>query len=191
MKKINVLYHDSPELDFTGGYGNSCAVDLYTAEDVTICAGEFALIDLGITIDLPKGYKADIRPRSSTFKNYGLFQTNSLGLIDTTYAGVDDKLKLPVFRPISKKDLSDMFQHFILAVLAGKLDGMGGMNSVEEFKKKVQELTNVDINPITIPKGTRLCQMEILKTMEEVEFVAVKKENWGAINRGGFGSSGK
>lgn len=191
MKKIKMLYHDSPALEFTGGYGNSCAVDLYTAEDVEIGAGEFALIDLGLTIKLPKGYKADIRPRSSTFKNFGLLQTNSVGLIDTTYAGENDILKMPVLRPIMQKDMADMFRHFILAVLAGKLDEVGNMKTVEDFQANIDKLVDVRINPVTIPKGTRLCQMEIVKVMEEVEFVAVEKENWGEKDRGGFGSSGK
>lgn len=81
MQEIKVLYHekDMEELKFIGGYGNSVAIDLYTAEDVEIEAGQFKLISLGITIDIPNGYKIDIRPRSSTFSKYGLIQTNHLG----------------------------------------------------------------------------------------------------------------
>ena len=39
---------------------------------------------------LPKGYEAIIAPRSSTFKNWGLIQTNSIGVIDSTYNGDND-----------------------------------------------------------------------------------------------------
>ena len=34
---------------------------------------------------LPDGYEAHVVPRSSTFKNFGLIQTNSCGIIDETY----------------------------------------------------------------------------------------------------------
>lgn len=81
MKKINYLKHDPtmPDLEFKNGYGNSVAIDLYTKEDIVIEAGEFALIDLGVSIQLPKDYKADLRMRSSTFKKWGLIQANAIG----------------------------------------------------------------------------------------------------------------
>ena len=46
---------------------------------------------------LPEGYEAHIVPRSSTFKNYGLLQTNSVGIIDGSYCSHDDVWKMPVF----------------------------------------------------------------------------------------------
>ena len=36
-------------------------------------------------------------PRSSTFKNYGIIQTNSCGIIDGTYCGDDDMWRMPVY----------------------------------------------------------------------------------------------
>lgn len=72
-------------------------VDLRSAEDVWIPEGEFALIDLGVSMDMPFGYEAHIAPRSSLFKNYGLIQTNSIGIIDNSYNGNNDRWKLPVF----------------------------------------------------------------------------------------------
>ena len=81
MKKINYLKHneDLPDLHFKNGYGNSVAIDLYVAEDTTIKVGNFALINLGVSIQIPKGYKAELRMRSSTFKKFGLIQTNAIG----------------------------------------------------------------------------------------------------------------
>ncbi len=35
-------------------------------------------------------------PRSSTFKKYGLLQTNGIGVIDETYCGENDKLMMSV-----------------------------------------------------------------------------------------------
>lgn len=36
-------------------------------------------------------------PRSSTFKKYGLLQTNGIGVIDETYCGEDDHLMMSVY----------------------------------------------------------------------------------------------
>ena len=72
-------------------------IDLHAAETVTMRAGEYRLIPLGVAIALPEGYEAHITPRSSTFKNYGILQTNSMGVIDESYCGDNDEWKLPVY----------------------------------------------------------------------------------------------
>lgn len=72
-------------------------IDLRAAEDVVLKAGESAIIKLGIGMILPDGYEAHIAPRSSTFKNYGIIQTNSVGVIDNKYSGDNDEWKMPVY----------------------------------------------------------------------------------------------
>ena len=69
--------------------------DLRAAEDVELKAGEFKLIKLGIGIALPAGYEAIIAPRSSTFKNYGIIQANSIGVVDESYCGDNDQWMMP------------------------------------------------------------------------------------------------
>ena len=64
---------------------------------MTLKAGEFCLIPLGVAMELPEGYEAHVVPRSSTFKNYGIIQTNSCGIIDGTYCGDDDMWRMPVY----------------------------------------------------------------------------------------------
>lgn len=75
--------------------GKSDWIDLRAAEDVILKAGEFKLIPLGIAMKLPKGYEAHVVPRSSTFKNFGILQTNSMGIIDETYCGDNDQWFFP------------------------------------------------------------------------------------------------
>lgn len=75
--------------------GKSDWYDLRAAEDVEMKAGEFKLIKLGVAMQLPEGYEAIIAPRSSTFKNFGLLQTNSIGVVDETYCGDDDQWRFP------------------------------------------------------------------------------------------------
>lgn len=65
-------------------------IDLRVAEDVEMKAGEYKLIPLGVSMQLPPGYEALVIPRSSTFKHWGILQTNSCGLIDNSYCGDDD-----------------------------------------------------------------------------------------------------
>ena len=66
-------------------------IDLRAAEDVTMKAGEYRMIPLGVAMELPKGYEALVAPRSSTFKKYGIILTNSVGIIDEAYKGDNDE----------------------------------------------------------------------------------------------------
>lgn len=84
----------SPTLEMTE---NGAWVDLYTYEDVTLQEGDFKLIPLGVAMKLPHGYEANFVPRSSTFKRWGIIQTNHFSVIDPTYCGDGDMWKLPVF----------------------------------------------------------------------------------------------
>ena len=72
-------------------------IDLRASEDVEMKQGEFKLIPLGIAIELPKGYEAHIVPRSSTFKNFGIIQTNHQGVIDCSYCGDNDQWFMPAY----------------------------------------------------------------------------------------------
>jgi dUTP pyrophosphatase len=75
--------------------GKSDWIDLRAAETVQMKAGEFKLIPLGIAMELPEGYEAHVVPRSSTFKNFGIIQTNSMGIIDESYCGDHDQWFFP------------------------------------------------------------------------------------------------
>lgn len=72
-------------------------VDLRAAEDVELKAGEYKLIPLGVGMKLPPGFEANIVPRSSTFKNWGILQTNSFGVIDNSYSGENDQYHFPAY----------------------------------------------------------------------------------------------
>lgn len=60
--------------------------------DVTF---DFSLIPLGIAMKLPKGFEAVALPRSSTYKNFGVIQANSVGVIDNSYNGNNDEWLFP------------------------------------------------------------------------------------------------
>mgnify|MGYP000871000465 CR=1 FL=1 len=75
--------------------GKSDWIDLRAAKDFVLKKGEFALVPLGVGMQLPKGYEAHVVPRSSTFKNFGIIQTNHMGVIDYTYCGDNDQWFMP------------------------------------------------------------------------------------------------
>lgn len=97
MLKIKVKYHveDLFKLEFIGE-NVSDWVDLRAAEKVELKKGDFKLISLGVSLQLPEGYEAHIAPRSSTFKNWGILQTNCVGVVDESYCGNEDLWKYPV-----------------------------------------------------------------------------------------------
>lgn len=96
-KKIRIKYHSKEIEKLTYIAGNSDWIDLRVAENVTMKKGEFRLISMGISVQLPEGYEMLVAPRSSTFKNFGLIQTNSLGVVDESYCGDNDIIRMPVY----------------------------------------------------------------------------------------------
>lgn len=97
MKEIKIKYHNKDIEKLTYIDGKSDWIDLRAAEDVVMKAGEFKLISLGVSMKLPEGYEAHIVPRSSTFKNFGIIQTNHQAVIDNTYCGDNDIWKYPAY----------------------------------------------------------------------------------------------
>lgn len=92
---IKVKYHEGATPLHMIDVGDWC--DLYTAEEVTLKAGESTLISLGISMQLPENHEAIIAPRSSTFIKWGILQTNSIGVIDSSYCGDNDIWKMSVY----------------------------------------------------------------------------------------------
>ena len=90
---IKIKYHTDIEPIEKNDRGDW--IDLRVAEDVEMKAGEFKLIPLGVSMQLPPNHEALVIPRSSTFKHWGILQTNHVGLIDNSYCGNDDVWMFP------------------------------------------------------------------------------------------------
>lgn len=95
MQTIRIKYFSEEIEKLTYIEGKSDWIDLRAAQEVELKAGEFRLIPLGVAMELPKGYEAHVIPRSSTFKNFGVLQANSMGLIDESYCGDHDQWYFP------------------------------------------------------------------------------------------------
>lgn len=92
--KIKIKYFD-PDLIRLEKIEKGNWIDLRAAETVEMKKGEFKLIPLGVAMHLPLGYEAHVVPRSSTFKNFKILQTNSFGVIDESYCGDNDQWFFP------------------------------------------------------------------------------------------------
>jgi dUTP pyrophosphatase len=95
MEQILIKYFDKDMEKLKLIDGKSDWIDLRASEEVKFKSGDFKLVPLGVAMKLPDGYEAHIAPRSSTFKNFGVIQTNSVGVVDNSYSGDTDMWKMP------------------------------------------------------------------------------------------------
>ncbi len=116
METIRIKYFSDDVEKLRYIDGKSDWIDLRASERVELKAGEFRLIPLGVAMQLPNGYEGHLVPRSSTFKNYGILQTNSVGIIDHSYCGDEDMWRMPVYATrdtvIEKNDRICQFRIF-------------------------------------------------------------------------------
>ena len=94
METIKIKYFDN-EIDKIEKINKGDLIDLRAAETAEMKKGDFKLIKLGVGMKLPDGYKANLYPRSSTYKNFGIILANSVGQIDNSYSGDSDEWKFP------------------------------------------------------------------------------------------------
>lgn len=94
--EIKIKYHNQ-NIEKVSSIKQGDWIDLRSAENIKLNGGDSAIISLGVSMKLPDGYEAHVAPRSSTFKNWGIIQTNGTGIIDNSYCGENDIWKMPVF----------------------------------------------------------------------------------------------
>lgn len=148
-------------------------IDVYAYQDTFVPEGERAMINLGFALELPQGWEGHLAPRSSTFKTWGIIQTNSVGVVDDTYIGDNDIWHMPVYCLQGKEHK--------YAKMECRL--MFGENADEFYK---DELANP--KGTWIKKGDKIGQFRIMEVMPEIEFEEV--ESFGNADRNGFGSTG-
>lgn len=118
-------------------------IDLYAAKDIFIKENERKMIPLGVAMELPEGYEAHLAPRSSTFKTWGIIQTNHIGIIDNSYCGDNDQWFYPAYCLDPKNFIDNQY-----GTLIRKGDKIAQFRIIEvqpklEFEK-VESLGNKD-----------------------------------------------
>lgn len=96
MPEIKIKYHDN-EIPRLQKIEKGDWIDLRAAETIKMLPNTYHTISLGVSMKLPDGFEAHVVPRSSTFKNWGLLQTNGIGIIDNSYCGDHDIWCMPVY----------------------------------------------------------------------------------------------
>lgn len=144
-------------------------IDVYANKDMFVPEGQRAMIPLGFALELPVGYEGHLAPRSSTFKTWGIIQTNSVGVVDDTYIGDNDQWHLPIYC-LMAKDYADKVE-----------DNYYELNDVTEVKGE-------RVKGTWIHKGDKVAQFRIMEVQPKFEFEEV--ESFGNADRGGFGSTG-
>lgn len=96
-EKLNIKIQYLADIDKIEWNPKGDMVDLRCAEDVVMKKGEYKLIPLGVAMELPEGYFAEVLPRSSTFGKYKILMANSVGVIDHTYRGKTDMWYFPAY----------------------------------------------------------------------------------------------
>ena len=87
-KKSNRETIKLPQYQTTGSSGLDLVANLdQETEQITIKPNKWEIIPTGITIELPDGCEAQIRPRSGLAYKYGVTVLNSPGTIDNDYRG--------------------------------------------------------------------------------------------------------
>lgn len=162
-------------------------IDLYAATDEIILEGETKLINLGIAMQLPKGFEAHILPRSSTFKNWGIIMTNSQGIVDETYNGDNDYWKFSAYC-LDPKDEIILMTNSNFAAFYNFMTKTKFITWIMEhlFKWYIKKNT---VHGTIIKAGDKIAQFRIMYHMPKIEFNEVEKLN--NKDRGGFGSTGK
>lgn len=124
-------------------------IDVYANEDVFIPVGEMRLVPLGFAAQLPDGYEAILAPRSSTFKTWGVIQTNSIGVIDESYCGDGDQWMIPFYclNPIEQLSIDTEFSKpfIIKGSYIRKGDKIAQFRIQEKMPRSLITLTEVDV----------------------------------------------
>ena len=149
MKDIPIRYLDGAKELVINPKGN--CIDVYAYEDMFIPYMGYAMINLGFAMQLPEGKIAKLYPRSSTFKTWGLIQTNHTGIIDESYCGNDDIWHLPVQCTMPKqvdKVIINGHKVTIAGTWVKKGDKIAQFEIVDAMEmptfKKVDDLGNTD-----------------------------------------------
>jgi dUTP pyrophosphatase len=114
--RVRRLSPDIPLPDYqTPG---SAAFDLAASTNITIAAGEVALVPTGLVIEVPAGLFLGIFARSSTPLKRGLMVANGVGVVDSDYCGPADEIKIAVINvteaPVKVKQGDRLAQGILL-----------------------------------------------------------------------------
>lgn len=161
-------------------------IDVYAYQDTFVPQGERAMINLGFALELPKGWEGHLAPRSSTFKTWGVIQTNHVGVVDDTYIGDNDIWHMPVYC-LQGKDYNFEYEAINEMTKYGQWIQKESQNS-DLIYEEDNGYSFINKKGTWIRKGDKIGQFRIMEVMPIIEFDEV--ESFGNEDRGSFGTTG-
>jgi dUTP pyrophosphatase len=137
--RIQRIHPDAVLPTYAHGPDEDAGMDLRAVEEVTLEPGEPRLVPTGLTIELPAGYEAQVRPRSGLALRHAITSPNAPGTIDPGYRGEIRVILLNLGREVYIVHAGDRIAQMIVAryepvewvegVLAESQRGSGGFGS--------------------------------------------------------------
>jgi len=132
--------HDGAILPaYAHGPEEDAGMDLHAVEEVTLEPGIPRLVPTGLTVEIPSGYEAQVRPRSGLALKHAITMPNAPGTIDPGYRGEVRVILLNLGREPYTIHAGDRIAQMIVAryesvewlegSLAGSARGTGGFGS--------------------------------------------------------------
>ena len=87
MVKIQITKIKDNAITPKYAHEGDAGVDLYSTEEYVLKPGERVLVSTGIKIAVPKGYEAQVRPKSGLALKSGISVLNTPGTVDSGYRG--------------------------------------------------------------------------------------------------------
>jgi dUTP pyrophosphatase len=85
--RIQKLRPDAVLPSYAHGSSEDAGMDLCAVEDATLEPGVPRLVPTGLTVEIPSGYEAQVRPRSGLALKHSIAMPNAPGTIDPGYRG--------------------------------------------------------------------------------------------------------
>lgn len=183
--------------------------DLFAAEDMIIRPGETRVIPTGITIALPEGAEAQIRPRSGLSLRTALRVPNSPGTIDSDYRNqvgvlIENTFNpalIPVLAATDPDVIKTLEKYYRAVTLENYLQELKPMDKLvqsaddsawQSFFNNVLFLdeNNNPYGTVYIKEGDRIAQMVITRHLHANFVQHADVESIGNDRGGGFGSTG-
>src|ERR1700683_3560873 len=137
--RIQRIHPDAKLPVYAHGPDEDAGMDLCAVEGVVLEPGVPNLVATGLTLEIPPGYEAQVRPRSGLALRHGIAMPNAPGTIDPGYRGEIRVILLNLGREAYTIHAGDRIAQMIVAryeaaewveePLAGSARGQGGFGS--------------------------------------------------------------
>lgn len=117
MNKILIHYKSDTDLDpvYSSELASGADLKADIKETVTIDAGSTAIVPTGLSLEIPPGFEAQVRPRSGLAAKHGITVLNTPGTIDADYRGEIKVILINLGKEIFQIERGDRIAQIVFA----------------------------------------------------------------------------